>query len=119
MRLKLDENLPSTLANVLASYGHDVDTSITEGLIGAVDEEVWAASQAAKRFFVTQDLDFSDIRKFEPGTHQGILVLRLREPGRQALTNRLSAIFQTEDVQSWSGCFVVATEHKIRIRRPL
>jgi hypothetical protein len=28
------------------------------------------------------------------------------------------AIFQAEDVESWYGCFVVVTEHKIRIRRP-
>ena len=119
MKLKLDENLPSTLADMLASCGHDVDTTIAEGLVGAVDDEVWTASQTAKRFFITQDLDFSDIRKFEPGTHQGVLVLRLREPGRQSLTERLLAIFQTEDVENWSGCFVVATEHKIRIRRPL
>jgi hypothetical protein len=35
-----------------------------------------------------------------------------------ALFQRLQAIFQSEDVENWRGCFVVATEHKIRIRRP-
>ncbi|HET6453593.1 MAG TPA: DUF5615 family PIN-like protein [Armatimonadota bacterium] len=119
MRLKLDENLPARLAAVLQTLGHDADTTVAEGLAGADDDSVWRAAQSAERFLVTQDLDFSDIRKFEPGTHQGILVVRLREPGRQALTERLLAIFQTEDVEAWLGCFVVATEHKIRIRRPL
>ena len=27
---------------------------------------------------ITQDLDFSDIRKFQPGTHYGIVVVRLQ-----------------------------------------
>ena len=119
MRLKLDENLPAGLAGVLQMLGHDADTTVAEGLAGADDESVWHAAQSAERFLVTQDLDFSDIRRFEPGTHKGILVVRLRDPGRQALTERLLAIFQTEDVEAWSGCFVVATEHKIRVRRPL
>lgn len=28
------------------------------------------------------------------------------------------AVFQVENVEDWNGCFVVVTEHKIRVRRP-
>lgn len=67
---------------------------------------------------ITQDLDFSDIRRFVPGTHHGLLLVRLREPRREALVQKIQTLYQTEDVESWKGCFVVVTERKIRIRRP-
>ena len=118
MRIKLDENLPVRIAEALTDLGHDVDTVASEGLTGRSDSEVWHGSQDAKRFLVTQDLDFSDIRKFTPGTHGGILLMRLREPGRRALARRVIGLFSAEETDAWAGCFVVATDHKIRVRRP-
>jgi predicted nuclease of predicted toxin-antitoxin system len=86
---------------------------------GCSDDRVWQAAQESNRFLITQDLDFSDARRFSPGTHAGILVMRLRESGRQALFHRIRLVFQTESVETWQGCFVVISERKIRIRRPL
>jgi hypothetical protein len=37
VKFKLDENLPVSSAEVLASVGHDVDTVTGEGLKGAPD----------------------------------------------------------------------------------
>ena len=71
MRIKLDENLPHRLVAALTDLGHDVDTAVHEGLTGRDD-----------RFLITQDLDFSDIRHYAPGTHRGLLLVRLRFPGR-------------------------------------
>lgn len=117
MKIKLDENLPFRLVRVLAQLGHDADTVSQEGLAGRDDPHVWDAVQRAGRFLITQDLDFSDIRRFAPGTHKGILLVRLREPGRMALTNRIRAVFQMEKVEGWTGGFIVVTERKIRVRR--
>ena len=71
MRIKLDENVPSDVAGALAAAGHDVDTSPTEGLGGQLDDAIWAAAQASGRFVITQDMDFSDVRQYAPGTHSG------------------------------------------------
>jgi predicted nuclease of predicted toxin-antitoxin system len=90
VRLKLDENLPYQLVEVLIDLGHDVDTVPDEHLAGRDDHAVWAAAQAARRFLVTQDLDFSDARKCAPGTHHGLLLVRLPQHGRQALAERIS-----------------------------
>ena len=117
MRIKLDENLPSRLAQALGSSGHDVDTVEDEHLTGCSDAAVWEAAQEAGRFLITQDLDFSDIRKFAPGAHHGVLLVRLPSPGRRALFDRVHTLFETEDVESWRGCFVVSGERKIRVRR--
>jgi len=89
MKLKLDENLPETLIPRLAALGHDVDNARGEGIAGKADEEIWDATQTRGRFLVTQDLDFSDIRRFRPGTHCGVMLVRLRVAGRRALTARV------------------------------
>ena len=103
MNVKLDENMPATLAEALAELGHDVDAVPGEELSGALDEAVWTTAQSVGRFLVTQDLDFSDIRRFEPGTHHGILLVRLHNPTRRRLTERVRLLFQTEDVAAWTG----------------
>ncbi len=118
MNIKLDENMPAALADVLAQSGHNVDTVPQEGMAGRVDEDVWEAAQAGGRFLITQDLDFSDIRRFRPGTHHGLLLVRLRNPGRRALLARVRAVFQDQDVAAWQGAFVVLTERKVRVRLP-
>ncbi len=118
MRIKLDENLPAGLVSTLIDLGHDVHTVASEGLVGKPDASVWDACIAERRFLVTQDLDFSDIRRFEPGTHAGILVLRLARSGRLAMSKRVRQLFESEQVDQWTGCFVVATDRKLRVRRP-
>ena len=118
MRTKLDENLPTRLVSVLAQLGHDVDTVPSERIAGKDDAVVWQAAQAERRFLVTQDLDFSDIRKYTPGTHHGLLLVRLPQPGRTALFERIATLFEVEDVESWGGCLITATPHKMRVRRP-
>ena len=116
MKIKLDENLPAVLIAALAALGHDVDSVPDEKLASRPDAEIWAAAQRAPRFLITQDLDFSDIRQFAPGTHHGLLLVRLAQPGRRALADRIRMIFESENVERWSRCFVVATDRKIRVK---
>src|SRR5438067_13758409 len=119
MRIKLDENLPLQLATSLQNIGHDVHTTSDEGLTGHSDREIWGAAQAESRFLITQDLDFSDIRQFTPGSHAGVLLVRLHSPSRHNLITRVENIFRIESVDQWPRCFVVATERKIRVLKPL
>ena len=118
MKIKLDENLPRRLVSRLTSFGHDVQTPHQEGLAGADDSTLWEAAQREGRFLITQDLDFSDIRRFAPGTHHAVLLVRLREPSRRALVDRVEGLFRVEKVGKWEGYYVVATDRKIRVRRP-
>ena len=118
MRIKLDENLPEGLLPLLVTLGHDVDSVRDEGLAGFTDSEVWTAAQRDGRFLITQDLDFSDTRKFIPGTHHGILLVRLHQAGRLYLTRRIAQVFATEDPSLWRRCFVVLSDHRLRVRRP-
>ena len=117
MRIKLDENLPGRLVSLLTQLGHDVDTVSAEGIVGQDDDVIWRAAQADRRFLVTQDLDFSDARKYAPGTHHGLLLVRLPQPGRGALFERVATLFEGEDVESWASCMVTATLRKVRVTR--
>jgi predicted nuclease of predicted toxin-antitoxin system len=118
MKVKLDENIPIRLAGELVTLGHDVDTVASEGLKGRPDGDVWSAAKRGERFLLTQDLDFSDVRQFRPGTHAGLLLVRLREPGANALVSRIQAVVQAEGLDSFARCFTVLTDRKLRIRRP-
>jgi predicted nuclease of predicted toxin-antitoxin system len=80
VKIKLDENLPERPAQELAALGHDVDTVRAEHLAGRPDNEIWQAAQSVDRFLITQDLDFSDVRRYTPGTHGGLLLVRSRSP---------------------------------------
>jgi predicted nuclease of predicted toxin-antitoxin system len=117
VKLKLDENIPASLKGELAAMGHDVHTVVDEALVGSPDEGIWARCQEEGRLLVTQDLDFSDSRKFKPGRHAGLLLVRLQNPGRAALIGWLKAIFESYDVEGWKKCLVVISETKIRIQR--
>lgn len=99
MKIKLDENLPERLVAELQQLGHDVDTVCAEHLAGRDDDEIWQAAQSAGRFLITQDLNFSDVRRFAPGTHAGLLQVRLARPGRDALVARIGSLFATEEVE--------------------
>jgi hypothetical protein len=55
MKVKLDENIPVRLVDVLSHMGHDVDTVNSEGLTGRPDADFWDASQRDGRLLITQE----------------------------------------------------------------
>jgi len=116
--IKLDEYVPERLVSVPGDFGHDVGTARAEQLSSRDDAAIWSAAQFVGRFLITQDLDFSDVPRYTPGTHAGLLLMRLTKPGRDALLERVSMLFATESVDEWLGCLVVATDRKVRVKRP-
>lgn len=118
MKFKIDENLPQEILNSLLALNHDVHTVAHEHLNGQNDEMVFQAVMSESRVLITQDLDFSDTRRFKPGAHPGIVLIRMRHPSRRKLIERITYIFNTEDLNSWRQCFVVISDLKLRIKRP-
>jgi len=118
MKIKLDENMPARLASPLGLLGHEVQTVRDQGTEGQLDATIWEVAQSEGRFLITQDMDFTDARCFIPGSHCGILLIRLRAPKRRALIRRVEDLFRQENVSEWGRCLVVATETRLRVRRP-
>lgn len=117
MNAKVDENLPLQIAYALRRFGHDVHTMGDQGMSGCKDADLWRAAQREERVLITQDLDFSDARRFAPGTHHGMILVRLRSPSRLNLVERLEEVFRNEAVDTWAQCFVVVSDQKVRVRR--
>jgi predicted nuclease of predicted toxin-antitoxin system len=89
MKIKLDENLPARLIEGLAELGHDVDSVPLERSLDNRTRKFGAHRRRPNGFLITQDLDFSDVRQFAPGTHKGILLVRLANPSRQRLPGKI------------------------------
>ena len=118
MRIKLDENLPLALQSGLGALGHDVHSVFDENLAGEPDDKIWHACTVEERFLITQDLDFSDARKYPPGTHAGIMILRVADDSRENLIRVVLQAFAEQDTAAFERALVVVTDVKIRIRRP-
>ena len=118
MRIKLDENLPLALQSGLNALGHDVHSVFDENLAGEPDDKIWYACTVEERFLITQDLDFSDARKYPPGTHAGIMILRVADDSRENLIRVVLQAFSEQDTAAFERALVVVTDVKIRIRRP-
>ena len=117
-RVKLDENLSASHQQLLISSGYDADRVTDEGLSGADDSVVWARVVTEQRFFITLDLDFADVRRFGPGTHPGILLIRPKTRGAKAVLEILTRVLSEYPLTTLAGSFVVANPDHTRIRRP-
>lgn len=118
MRFKFDENFPEVVRTDLAALGHDVATCAEEGLTGGSDPNLAAHASNESRILLTCDLDFSDIRRYPPGSHAGIVLFRLHLQAipacRRAILDALSALPENDFV----GNLVIIEDARIRIRRP-
>lgn len=116
--VKLDENLGRTHVKFLRELGYEADRVHDQGLSGANDEKVWERVCAEGRFLITLDLDFSDVRRYRPGSHPGILLVRARSRSREAVLQALRRVLAEQPLESLRGCLAVATEELTRVRRP-
>ena len=118
MILKLDENLGRPHVALLKRHGYDADRVFDQGLSGVVDAELWVHVKREGRFLITLDLGFSDVRRYAPGTHPGILLLRPRRKGRNAVSQVLRRVLAERRLETLEGCLAGADEARTRVRRP-
>jgi predicted nuclease of predicted toxin-antitoxin system len=116
VRFKLDENLPASSAAILQTAGHDVDTVIGEGLTGASDSDVAAAATAAGRILISLDRGLGDIRRYPPGSHAGIVVLRLADQSPTTVSKAIADLASVTDPGSLARANTVLQRGLLRIR---
>jgi predicted nuclease of predicted toxin-antitoxin system len=75
LRFLIDENLPLSISEFLASDGHDVVSAARSKLRGAPDSVIWSVSAGEQRLLVTRDLDFPITGK-KPAPY-GVMLLRV------------------------------------------
>lgn len=117
MRLKLDENLPTDLATELAGRGHDADTVVDEDLAGQPDPVIVAAATDAQRILLTLDRGIGDLRRYPPGSHAGVVVLRPASQDPASVLDLVDRLLDTHDLRDLAGCVVIVEPRRVRIRR--
>ncbi len=98
-----------------------MDTTFTvleQGWGGLKDNELWPRIRSEAIFFVTADKGFGDLRVYPIGSHAGILLLRPARERRSDFVSLVEFVLDKNSLESLSGCLVVATVQRIRIRRP-
>jgi predicted nuclease of predicted toxin-antitoxin system len=118
VKFKLDENLPVSSAAILASAGHDVDTVSAEGLTGAADQDVVTTATATGRVLISLDLGLGDIRAYPPGSHSGIVILRLADQSAATVTAAIGDLASLAELDSLAGAIAVLQRGLLRIRHP-
>ena len=116
MRLKLDENLPASLVPRLEEHGHDVTTVLQQELGGTPDEQLACVCTGEQRALVTLDRGFGDIRRYPPGTHAGIAVLRIVDqsiPSIERIGASLARLLADRDI---TGQIWIVGADRVRIR---
>lgn len=117
MHIKVDEDLPAVAAQRLRDGGYYVSSILDQGMGGWKDTRVWQAVQEHGQFLITADKGFGDLRRYPPGTHGGVLLLRPDEDGIRPVLDLLDHVLATYRIESLAGLLTVATPRSIRIRR--
>ena len=118
MRAKLDENAPLSVLGPLSEAGVDVDTVAGEGLVGADDPAVLAVASGEGRVVVTMDRGFGDVRGYPPGSHGGIVVLRMDQQTPRRVAEAVTQLVATVELAALEGCVSVWRDGELRVRRP-
>jgi hypothetical protein len=66
---------------------------------------------------MTADKGFADLRRYPPGSHAGIILLRPQEESRRAYLELAAVAEERLKLEEMAGAVAVVTEHGIRIRR--
>ncbi|WP_437757647.1 DUF5615 family PIN-like protein [Sorangium sp. So ce1389] len=116
MRLKIDENLPEDVAELMRQAGHDVSTVLVQGLGGRPDPDIARVCAEEGRALLTLDVDFANVRRYPPSIYEGLIVMRLArqdKPHVLAVVRRLLALLEREQVERrlW-----IVEEERVRVR---
>jgi predicted nuclease of predicted toxin-antitoxin system len=118
VKIKLDENIIWDAAEQLKAKGYDVTTVPQQEMAGWSDRKLWSVVQEEGRFLITQDKGFADVRRYPPGSHCGVLLLRPEKSAPSNISSFFRQIINTVPLHRLEKCIAVATPHGIRVRRP-
>jgi predicted nuclease of predicted toxin-antitoxin system len=117
VKIKLDENMPRRIETLLRSHGHEVDIVHDESLVGHPDPEVALAVRDSSRMLMTLDRGFPAAAVL-PVSHPGIVVIKLRDQSVLEVERAVAHLLSRGDLEELSGCIVIVTADRIRVRRP-
>ncbi|MFH1156365.1 MAG: DUF5615 family PIN-like protein [Pseudomonadota bacterium] len=104
MKLFVDENIPLMTVRELVRQGFDViDIRGTKDQ-GIADDVLWQKAQEHQCLLITTDKGFTAHRD-EP--HYGLLIIRLRQPSRIKIHERVLQAVKRYSQNDWPGLMIV------------
>lgn len=113
--IKLDENVPDSVAGLLRAAGHDVALARDQQLAGASDERLLAVAASEGRTLVTLDRDFTNILRHPPAATAGIAVIRLQDQTLPRIRHVATSLAARLMQESARGRLWVLDESRLRI----
>ena len=104
MRILVDENIPVTTVTELREQGNDVldiRGTIEQGM---ADQELWQKAVQEQRLLITTDKGFAEHREER---HYGLLIIRLKQPSRIKIHQRVLQALRRYAANQWPGLMVV------------
>ncbi len=120
MKVKIDEDLPRSLAERLGKLGIDADTVFDEQLAGAALTPrccPWRVAMGDGRIVFTLDRGFGNIRAYPPGSHRGIVIFRLDDQSARAAISAVENLVAYHDLADLADAVTVVHRGLLRIRR--
>jgi len=112
-----DENVFVPIVRELRALGHDVFDVKEQQLSGTKDPDIFKMAVEQERALITMDKDFSNIILYPPGSHFGIIVLKLYRLSVKVTTQTFMAAFEALDNARIRGNTIIIDKNKTRIRR--
>ncbi len=117
MKIKIDEDLPKRLVEMVADVVFDTTSVIEERISGASDQELWERVQEEGRFLITGDKGFADIRQHPPGHHYGVLLLRPDNPCVPEFIALIRDVLELNVIRELGGSVAVVSPRGLRVRK--
>ncbi len=104
MKILVDENIPLMTVRALRTLGQDVLDVRGTSDEGSIDRALWQKAQQEGYLLITTDKGFTEHRNEQ---HHGILIVRLRQPNRQRIHQRVMQAVGQYKPEEWEGLLVV------------
>ncbi len=110
-----DESCDFSIVRFLRAANYDVQ-AIMEIASGESDANIIQMAVTTGRVLITEDRDFGDLVYAHQKEHGGVILIRYPSTARKGMVDSVYALIR-EKGEVLSGCFVVVSPMKIRIRK--
>jgi predicted nuclease of predicted toxin-antitoxin system len=115
--VKVDEDLPRRIVDLLDARGYEAATVVQQGWQGIPDDVLWPLVQGERRWLMTADKGFADLRRYPLGSHAGVILLRAGREGREAALELAAQALDRLSLDVIPAALVVVTPRGVRVRR--
>lgn len=113
----IDENCPLPLEGLLQGKGFDAIHVKTAGLAGTKDSQLFTWAQQEKRIIISRDMGWANIVTYPPGSHAGLIVLRLSHAAiTPEITTAVESFLDTVNIDQLPGALVIVEKDRFRLR---